>query len=52
MHWNRLLSEVLVTIPGGVQELWRCGTEGCGQWAWWGWVGIGLDDLSGLFQLQ
>ncbi len=28
-----------VTIPGGVQELWRCGTEGRGQWAWWGWVG-------------
>ena len=22
-----------VTIPGGAQELWRCGTEGCGQWA-------------------
>jgi len=25
-----------VTIPGGVLELWRCGTEGRGQWAWWG----------------
>jgi len=24
-----------VTIPGGVQETWRCGTEGRGQWAWW-----------------
>ena len=24
-----------VTVPGGVQELWRCGTEACGQWAWW-----------------
>ena len=22
-----------VTIPGGVQKQWRCGTEGCGQWA-------------------
>ena len=21
-----------ITVPGGVQELWRCGTEGCGQW--------------------
>ena len=21
-----------VTAPGGVQEAWRCGTEGCGQW--------------------
>ena len=19
-----------VTVPGGVQETWRCGTEGCG----------------------
>ena len=31
-----------VNIPGGVQELWRCSTEGCGQWAWWG-VGWWLD---------
>ena len=22
-----------VTVPGGVQETQRCGTEGCGQWA-------------------
>ena len=22
-----------ITIPGGVHELRRCGTEGCGQWA-------------------
>ena len=26
---------------GGVPELWGCGTEGCGQWTWWG--GLGLD---------
>jgi len=26
-HWQRLPSEVF-TVPGGVQELWRCGTEG------------------------
>ena len=25
-----------VTISGGVAEPWRCGTEGCGRWAWWG----------------
>ena len=25
-----------VAVPGGVQELWRCGTEGHGQWTWWG----------------
>ena len=30
-----------VTVPGGAQGLWGCGTEGCGQWAalvvggWW-----------------
>ena len=23
-----------VTVPGGVKEPWRCGTEGRGQWAW------------------
>ena len=34
-----------VTVSGGVPEQW-----GCGQWAWWGWVGVGLGDLSGLFQ--
>ena len=32
-----------VTIAGGVQEPWRYGTEGRGQWAWWG--GLGLDLL-------
>jgi len=30
-----------VTIPGGVPDLWRCGMEEHGQWAWWG--GLGLD---------
>ena len=39
-----------VTIPGGVQELCRCGTEGCGQWAWCYGLEVGLDDLRGLFQ--
>ena len=37
-----------VTVPGGVPEPCGCGTEGRGQWAWWGLVR--LDDLSGLFQ--
>ena len=22
-----------VTVLGGIQKPWRCGTEGCGQWA-------------------
>ena len=40
-----------VTIPGGgVPEPWGCGPEGRGQWARWGWGGVGLDDLRGLFQ--
>ena len=26
-----------VTVPGGVEEPCGCGTEGRGQWAWWGW---------------
>ena len=34
-----------VTIPGGVPVLWGCGTEGCGQWAWWGWAGLDLGIL-------
>lgn len=37
-----------VTVLGGVQVTWRCGTEGCSQW---GWIGVSLGDLSGLFQL-
>ena len=39
-----------VTISGGVQELWRCGTEGHGQWYGREELMVGLDDLSGLFQ--
>jgi len=37
-----------VTVPRKVQEPWRCGTEGCGQWAWWGSAGVGLGHLRGL----
>ena len=25
--------------------MWRCGTEGHGQWACWGWVGLDLGTL-------
>ena len=40
-----------ITIPGGVQEMFRCVTEGCGLVANIGgrWM-VGLDDLGGLFQ--
>jgi len=37
------------TVPGGVPEPWRCGTEECGQWAWWGGLGLRLRIL-GLLQ--
>ena len=35
-----------VTIPGGVPEPWRCGTEGCGQWARWGGLMLDLGILE------
>ena len=35
-----------VTIPGGVQELQRCDTEGRGQCAWWDGLGLGLGALE------
>jgi len=40
-----------VTIPGGVQEAFRCCTEGCGLVGSTGdrWV-VGLDDVRGLLQ--
>ena len=38
-----------VTIPGSVQEPCGCGTEGCGQWAWWGELKAGRDDLRRSF---
>lgn len=44
-QWNGLPGGVVgVTVPGGGQEAWRCGTLGCGQW---GWVGVGL----GIFEV-
>jgi len=35
-----------VTIHGGVQHTWRCGAEGCGQWAWWDGLGLDLGILE------
>lgn len=29
-----------VTIPEGVKEKVRCGTEGRSEWAWWGWFQV------------
>ena len=50
-QWHHLLAAIpIVTVPGGVAVPWGCGTEGCGQWAQWGWGGVGLGDLRGLCQ--
>ena len=40
-----------VTVPVGVQETWRCGSEGHGLVGNVGgrWT-VGLDDLRGLFK--
>jgi len=35
-----------VPIPGGIPELWRCGTEGHCQWAWRDGLGLGLGILE------
>ena len=48
MQWHSCPGSGGVTVPGGVQELWRCGTEGRGQWAWRGVAGVG--DRGDLFQ--
>ena len=39
-----------VTVPGGVQEMCGCGTEGHDQWAWCDGLVPGLSDLKDLFQ--
>ena len=50
MQWHSCTGSGGVTILGGVPEPWRCDIEGRGQWAWWGWAGVELEDLGGLFQ--
>ena len=50
MQWHSCPRSGEVTIPEDVQQLWRCGTEGREQWAWWGWAGVVLGDHGGLFQ--
>jgi len=48
LQWHSCPGSGGVTVPGSVPEQWRCGTEGCGLWAWWG--GLGLDlGISELF---
>ena len=37
-----------LTVPGGAPELWRCGTEGHGLWAWWDEL-VTLEVFSNLY---
>ena len=41
-----------VTVPGGVPDLWRCGTEGHGQWAWWSGLELDLVILEAFSNLS
>ena len=43
-QWHSCPGSGGVTVPGGVQRMWRCGTEGHGQQAWWD--GLGLRTLK------
>ena len=48
-------SRVSPAIPSHQWEMTPisgCGTEGYGQWAWWGWLRVALGDLRGLCQPQ
>lgn len=33
-NWNRLHREVVGSLAGGIQEMWKCGTEGLLQMSW------------------
>jgi len=46
MQWHSCPGSGGVTVPGGVPEPWRCGTEGRGQWAWWDGLGLDLGILA------
>ena len=46
MQWHSCPGSGGFIVPGGVPEPWRCGTERCGQWAWWGGLGLGLGLLE------
>jgi len=40
-----------VSISGGAQEPCGFGTDGHGQWSWWGGLMVRLDHRRALFQL-
>lgn len=46
MQWPSCPGGGGVPVPGGVQEPWRCGTGGHGQWARWGRLGLDLGILE------
>jgi len=41
--------EVVESLPGCDCDLWRRVTD---RNCWWGWIGVGLDDLRGLSNLH
>lgn len=47
MHCHRLPWEVAESppVPGGIQEIHRCGTEGHGWWYGGDGLAVGLGDL-------
>lgn len=55
LHWHSRPGGVGVSIPGGVQEPWGCGTKGCSSMGMMGWLGLDLGsgrEKSWLFQPQ
>ena len=42
LQWHSCPGGGGVTVHGGAPELWGCGTEGRGQWAWWDGLGLGF----------
>lgn len=50
-HMAQLPRECGVTVPGGVPLWWGCDSEGHGQWARCGRLGLGLGIMKGFSSL-
>lgn len=50
MHWCRLPRGVVQSLsPEVFMEHGDVALGNTAYWAWWGWAGVGLGNLSGLF---